>query len=174
MGTTHQKANEKQTSATYLTTEADMTDLQIQAVTEILNQTVATVTALFIKTKNYHWHLSGPHFYDYHLLFDAQAEELYATIDIVAERVRRIGGTTIRSVGHISQLQRIEDDNEADVDSLEMVRRLLLDTKILAQLLREAHTISSECHDIATTSVLENLLDETEKRRWFLAELAKS
>ena len=96
-----------------------------------------------------------------------------ASIDILAERARSIGGLTIHSIGQVSRLQRIEDDDETDVPASQMVQRLLLDTKILAQLLREAHTVSEECHDIATTSVLENLLDETEKRRWFLAEVAR-
>ncbi|EFH84546.1 Dps family protein [Ktedonobacter racemifer] len=161
-----------QTSALGLEAEADLTSLQIQAVTDILNHVIATTTALFVKTKSYHWHVSGPHFRDYHLLFDEQAQALFASIDVLAERVRSIGGTTIRSIGQVSHLQRIEDDDATDISASEMVQHVLLDTKILLQLLRQAHTISEECHDIATTSVLENLLDETEKRRWFLTEVA--
>ena len=161
-----------QTSALGLEAEADLTSLQIQAVTDILNHVIATTTALFVKTKSYHWHVSGPHFRDYHLLFDEQAQALFASIDVLAERVRSIGGTTIRSIGQISRLQRIEDDDATDISASEMVQHVLLDTKILLQLLRQAHTISEECRDIATASVLENLLDETEKHRWFLTEVA--
>lgn len=141
--------------------------------TRIRTERFGATGGAYLKTKNYHWHVSGSHFHDYHVLFDAQAEALFASIDLLAERVRSIGGSTIHSIGQVSRLQHIEDDNETDVPASEMIQRLLLDTKILAQLLREAHTIGDEYHDIATTSVLENLLDETEKRRWFLSEIAR-
>lgn len=163
----------RETSTTRQTIQAEQMALPNEEVTAVLNQIIATITALYFKTKNYHWHVSGPHFHDYHVLFDVHAEALFASIDLLAERVRSIGGSTIHSIGQVSRLQRIDDDNETDVSASKMIQRLLLDTKILAQLLREAHTVSNEFHDIATSSILENLLDEAEKRCWFLSAMAQ-
>lgn len=135
-----------------------------------LNPLVADVFALYVKTKNFHWHLSGPHFRDYHLLFDEQAEKIFEMIDILAERVRKLGGTTIRSIGHISELQSIKDDDDLLVTAKDMLQRLLKDNQILVENIRKAHKICGENGDFATTSILEIFLDEAERRIWFLFE----
>jgi len=126
---------------------------------------------LFVKTKNFHWHLSGSHFRDYHLLFDEQADAIVASIDIMAERVRRIGGTTIRSISHIGQLQTIEDDNTDFVPAGEMVKRLMEDNRHMVKMLREAIALCDKHRDSATSNALEEILDETERRTWFLFEV---
>lgn len=143
-----------------------------EAIAVAINPLVADAFALYVKTKNFHWHLSGPHFRDYHLLFDEQADQIFAMIDVLAERVRKLGGRTILSIGHISRLQTIEDDNEDFVEPKEMLRRLYENNKALTDLMREAHKVCEEYHDIATTSILEVLIDETERRAWFLFEAA--
>ncbi|WP_068469833.1 Dps family protein [Candidatus Protochlamydia phocaeensis] len=142
-----------------------------KAVAEALNPLVADAFALYVKTKNFHWHLSGHHFRDYHLLFDEQADQIFAMIDVLAERVRKLGGTTIRSIGHISQLQNVQDDNDEFVPPLEMVKRLMEDNKNLAARMREAHHVCEENEDVATASFLEVFIDETERRTWFLFEI---
>src|SRR5213083_3816576 len=117
------------TPASVLATVTDLSQQEAQAVTEAVNPLIADAFALYVKTKNFHWHLAGSHFRDYHLLFDEQADAIFASIDVMAERVRRVGGTTIRSISHISQLQTIDDDNEPFVPAGEMVRRLLADNR---------------------------------------------
>lgn len=139
-------------------------------ITNALNPLVADAFALYVKSKNFHWHLSGPHFRDYHLLFDEQADQIFAMIDTLAERVRKLGGLTIHSIGQISQLQKIKDDNDLFVDPSEMLRRLFEDNKSFTNTLRAAHEICSNHQDFATTSILEIFLDETERRAWFLFE----
>jgi starvation-inducible DNA-binding protein len=156
-----------------LATPTDLTSQEAQAVTDALNPLVADLFALYLKTKNFHWHLSGPHFRDYHLLFDEQADQIFAVIDQLAERVRRIGGTTIRSVTHVSQLQTIADDNEAFVAPGEMVRRLMQDNAQLAKAERAAHEVCERSHDYASASILETLIDEAERRTWFLFEVTQ-
>ena len=156
-----------------LATVSDLAPQEVQAVTEALNPLVADLFALYLKTKNFHWHLSGPHFRDYHLLFDAQVDQIFAGIDLLAERVRRVGGTTIRSIGHVSQLQTLADDNDAFVAAGEMVRRLRDDNAQLARAQRAAHAICERCRDYATASILETLIDEAERRKWFLFEVAQ-
>jgi starvation-inducible DNA-binding protein len=143
----------------------------VQAIVEALNPLIADGFALYVKTKNFHWHLSGSHFRDYHLLFDEHAEQIFATIDPLAERVRKIGGTTIRSIGHIASLQTVQDDN-ADFDSpLNMGKRLMEDNKNMAVQMRAAHEVCERHGDVATASLLEVFLDETERRTWFLFEV---
>lgn len=140
------------------------------AISEVLNPLIADCFALFVKTKNYHWHLSGRHYRDYHLLFDEQADQIFAMIDVLAERVRKIGGSTIHSISQISRLQHIQDDDELFVESLEMLRRLLNDNQELTIRLREAHHICANYKDYGTTNILEAFIDETERRTWFLFE----
>ena len=142
------------------------------AIAEAINPLVADCFALYIKTKNFHWHLSGPHFRDYHLLFDEQADQIFAMIDILAERVRKLGGTTVHSISHIAQLQTIKDDNQAYVEPKEMIQILLKDNKSFAQHLRDAHKICDDWEDVATTSILEIFIDESERRSWFLFEIS--
>ena len=142
------------------------------AITTAINPLVADAFALYVKTKNFHWHLSGSHFRDYHLLFDEQGDQIFAMIDVLAERVRKIGGITIHSIGHIRQLQTIEDDNENFVEPREMLSRLFQDNKKLTDNMRAAHKVCEEHGDVATTSILEIFIDETERRAWFLYESA--
>lgn len=141
-----------------------------EAITNAINPLVADAFALYVKTKNFHWHMSGPHFRDYHILFDEQANQIFAMIDVLAERVRKVGGLTIHSIGQISQLQEIEDDNQAFVTPEDMVQRLFDDNKKLTEHMRRAHKVCEENGDVATTSVLEVFIDETERRAWFLFE----
>jgi starvation-inducible DNA-binding protein len=154
-----------------LATVTDLTPQEAQAVTEAVNPLIADAFALYIKTKNFHWHLSGSHFRDYHLLFDEQAEVILASIDIMAERVRRIGGTTIRSISHIAQLQTIADDNDDFVPAGEMVKRLMEDNGHIARRIREAVAVCDTHRDSATSNALQEILDETERRKWFLFEV---
>lgn len=155
---------------------ATPTDLGADATRDIsgaLNALLADVFTLYLKTKNFHWHVSGPHFRDYHLLLDEQADQLFAMTDVLAERVRKVGGNTLRSIGHIAKLQRIKD-NEADyVDPLDMLAELRDDNQTLASAMRETHELTSEHRDSATTSLLENYIDETERRTWFLYESSR-
>lgn len=144
--------------------------LGAEPMTAALNPLVADAFALYVKTKNFHWHLSGPHFRDYHLLFDEQADQIFEVIDILAERVRKLGGTTIRSISHIGELQQIKDDNQIYVKPKEMIQRLLKDNQSFAQRMREAHKVCSDYGDVASTSLLETFIDEAERRAWFLFE----
>lgn len=157
-------------SPSKLATPTDLGEKVREAVTLAINPLVADAFALFVKTKNYHWHMSGPHYNDYHKMLDEQADQIFAMIDTLAERVRKLGGTTIRSVGHIKSLQHVRDDDEPFVAAKEMVRRLLDDNKELAARMRAAHKICSENNDIATAGDLESFIDETERRVWFLFE----
>ncbi len=153
-----------------LATPTDLKPDDTAKVTEQINMLVADAFALYLKTKNYHWHMNGSHYRDYHLLLDEQGDQIFAMTDVLAERVRKIGGTTIRSIGHIAKLQRIEDDN-ADYDSpLSMLQTLLNDNKEFTSNMRAAHEICDDANDVATTSILELFIDETERRTWFLYE----
>jgi starvation-inducible DNA-binding protein len=152
------------------------TDLKAGAVKDIgagMNAILADVFTLYLKTKNFHWHMSGPHFRDYHLLLDEQADQLYAMTDPIAERIRKIGGTTLRSIGHIARLQRIKDNDAEYVDASDMLSELREDNKTLAERLREVHNVADEHRDIATASLIENWIDETERRTWFLFESSR-
>jgi starvation-inducible DNA-binding protein len=156
-----------------LDTPTDLDAKAVKEVSEALNGILADSYALFLKTKNFHWHVSGPHFRDYHLLFDEQAAAILATTDDIAERVRKIGGTTLRSIGHIGRLQSIEDNDADFVPPAEMLAELMADNKAAAENLRKAHKIADDNEDIATASLIENWIDETEKRTWFLFEAAR-
>jgi starvation-inducible DNA-binding protein len=138
-----------------------------------LNALLADHFALYLKTKNFHWHVSGPHFRDYHLLLDEQANQIYATTDPIAERVRKLGGTTVRSIGHIGRLQRVSDNDAEFVTPLDMLSELREDNARLADRMREAHGLCDEHGDVATASMLEVWIDEAERRAWFLFEATR-
>jgi starvation-inducible DNA-binding protein len=153
------------------------TDLKSNAVGDIsgaLRILLADMFALYIKTKNFHWHMSGPHFRDYHLMLDEQADQIFATTDDIAERARKIGGTTIRSIGHIAKLKRILDNDAEFVTPLDMLAELREDNKTLTAYMREVHDLTDEHRDVATTSLLENWIDESERRTWFLFEACRT
>ena len=152
---------------------ATPTDLKAEGAAKIvatLNPLIADSLALYIKTKNFHWHLSGMHFRDLHLMFDEQADQLIASVDPLAERVRKLGGMTLRSIGHIGQTQTLKDDNDDFVPPLEMLKRLLKDNQQMAASQRAAHEVCDDHRDYATSSLLEISIDETERRIWFLFE----
>ena len=154
-------------------TQPAHTGLGANAVRDIsgaLNALLADTFALYVKTKNFHWHVSGPHFRDYHLLLDEQGEQIFAATDDIAERVRKIGGTTLRSIGHIARLQRVLDNDAEHVTPRDMLAELRDDNAQLAVRLREAHGLCDEHGDIASASLIENWVDEAERRAWFLAE----
>ena len=156
---------------------ATPTDLGAEATKDIsgaLNAILADVFAIYLKTKNFHWHMSGPHFRDYHLLLDDQGDQLYAMTDPIAERVRKVGGVTLRSIGHIARLQRVSDNDAEFVTPLDMLAELHQDNKQLAASLRAAHDVCDEHRDIATASLIENWIDETERRGWFLFEASRN
>jgi starvation-inducible DNA-binding protein len=153
-----------------LVTPTDLTRAATKEVSGAMNAILADVLALYLKTKNFHWHMSGPHFRDYHLLLDEQAEQIFAMTDPIAERVRKIGGLTLRSIGHVSRLQRISDNDAEFVEPSDMLAELREDNKTLAANLREAHNVCEEHRDLATASLIEAWIDETERRTWFLFE----
>jgi starvation-inducible DNA-binding protein len=171
--TTKVRKLEPRRTAARLDTPTDLAPEAVRAVSAALNGLLADTFALYLKTKNFHWHVSGPHFRDYHLLFDEQAEQLANSVDILAERVRKIGGTTIRSIGHIAKLQRVEDNDESYVAALDMLRELMNDNKAQIENMRKAHELSDEHEDVATASLLEVFIDEAEKRCWFLFEASR-
>jgi starvation-inducible DNA-binding protein len=138
-----------------------------------MNAILADVFALYLKTKNFHWHMSGPHFRDYHLLLDEQAEQIFATTDDMAERVRKIGGTTLRSIGHIARLQRVKDNDADYVDAQDMIAELRDDNMDFTHRLREVHDLCDDHKDVATASLIENWIDEAERRHWFLFEITR-
>jgi starvation-inducible DNA-binding protein len=138
-----------------------------------LNALLADMFALYLKAKNFHWHVSGPHFRDYHLLLDEQATQILATTDTIAERVRKIGGQTIKSIGHISRLQRIDDNDADEVAPRDMLRELLQDNQRLAEQMMKLHTLCDEHGDVASASLIENWIDEAEGRAWFLLEAVR-
>lgn len=158
---------------TQLATETDLSPQEAKAITEAVNPLIADAFALYVKTKNFHWHLYGSHFRDYHLLLDEQADAIFESIDIMAERVRKVGGTTIRSISHIGQLQTIEDDNSNVVPAGEMVRILMKDNGHIAKMIRDAITVCDKNRDSPTSNLLQDILDKTERRKWFLYEVAQ-
>ena len=156
---------------------ATPTDLGAKATKDIsgaLNAILADVFAIYLKTKNFHWHMSGPHFRDYHLMLDDHGDQLYAMTDPIAERVRKVGGVTLRSIGHIARLQRVSDNDAEFVTPLDMLAELHQDNQQLAASLRAAHDVCDEHRDIATASLIENWIDETERRGWFLFEASRN
>jgi starvation-inducible DNA-binding protein len=146
---------------------------QMHDVREALNVLLADVFALYLKTKNFHWHMSGPHFRDYHLLLDDHADQIFAMTDDIAERVRKIGGATIRSIGHIARLQRISDNDVAFVTPPNMLRELQEDEKTLTLNMHTVHGLCDEAGDVATASLLENWIDQSQRRCWFLVEVTR-
>jgi len=157
-----------------LDTPSDLTEKSRKKVAEAVNGLVADAFALYIKTKNFHWHMSGPHFRDYHILLDEQAAQILETIDPLAERVRKLGYDTIRSVGHIAQLQTVKDNDEDFVTPQAMLEELVTENKKMAKNLRDAHSLCDDAKDIATASLLEEYVDATERRTWFLFETTRT
>jgi starvation-inducible DNA-binding protein len=156
-----------------LITPTDLTAAATKDIAGAMNAILADAFSLYLKTKNFHWHMSGPHFRDYHLLLDEQATQIYAMTDPIAERVRKLGGTTLRSIGHIARLQRVLDNDAEYVEPSDMLAELRDDNKALAARLREVHNVCDEHHDIATASLIEVWIDETERRTWFLFEASR-
>jgi starvation-inducible DNA-binding protein len=163
----------KEKIAPKLRTPDDFSSEDVQNLSSVLNAVLADVFALYLKTKNFHWHMSGPHFRDYHLMLDEQSDHIFAISDAIAERVRKIGGTTIRSVGHIARLQRIADNDAEFVEATDMLRELHKDNKSLVESLRAAHEVADKADDYATTSLIEVWIDEAERRAWFLFEATR-
>lgn len=161
---------QKEKTPVKLATPNDLNEKHRQTISANVNPLVADAFALYVKTKNFHWHLSGSHFRDYHLLFDEQAEQIFAMIDVLAERVRKLGGTTIRSIGHISRLQNVKDSDEVFMEPEKMLQTLLKDNQEFTARMRAAHKVCEDNNDVATTSILEIFIDETERRTWFLFE----
>ena len=149
---------------------ADLSGAAVKDISGAMNAILADVFALYLKTKNFHWHMSGPHFRDYHLLLDEQGDQLFAMTDPIAERVRKLGGETLKSIGQISRSQRLLDNDADYVEPLDMLAELAEDNKALTIRLREAHSVCDEYRDVATASVIENWVDEAERRAWFLFE----
>jgi starvation-inducible DNA-binding protein len=156
-----------------LRTPTGLEQTSVRDISGALNALLADVFTLYIKTKNFHWHMSGPHFRDYHLLLDEHGDQLFAMTDDIAERVRKIGGTTIRSIGHIARLRRIQDNDADFVEAADMLSELREDEKALLLSMRAAHTLCDDEEDVATTSLLENWIDQTERRIWFLFETTR-
>lgn len=155
------------------TRQSDLSGNAVPEIAEALNGLVAESFALYVKTKNFHWHVSGPHFRDYHLLFDEQASEIFATVDALAERVRKLGASTLHSVGEIARLSSIEDNDKDHVTPADMLVALMNDNKTVIKRMRTAHKIADRHEDVATASILENFIDQAEKRNWFLFETGR-
>ncbi len=162
-----------QPSTAVLGTPTDLSAEATSAVAAAVNPLLADAFALYLKTKNFHWHMSGTHFRDYHLLLDEQGEQIFAMTDVLAERVRKIGAATLRSIGHIAKLQRIADNDDEFVAPIDMLRELMEDNKAFTVNIREAHEVAAQNDDVATTSLLENFIDEAERRTWFLFEATR-
>ena len=163
----------RQRPAAALDTPTDLSGDAVRDISKALNGLLADAFALYLKTKNFHWHVSGPHFRDYHLLLDEQAEQIFATTDELAERVRKIGGTTLRSIGDIGRHQSLKDNDEKFVAPRDMLRELMADNKAMAAAMREAHELTDKHEDVATASLLETFIDATERRTWFLFEASR-
>lgn len=164
----------KAKAAPRLQTQTDLSGNAIPEIAEALNGLVADSFALYTKTKNFHWHVSGPHFRDYHLLFDEQATEIFASIDDLAERVRKLGAKTVHSIGEIAKLQTIKDNDKDYVSPADMLTELMNDNKLVIKRMRAAHEIADKHEDVATASILENFIDAAEKRNWFLFEVSRT
>jgi starvation-inducible DNA-binding protein len=157
-----------------LSTPSGLTAEATKDITGAMNAILADIFALYLKTKNFHWHMSGPHFRDYHLMMDEQAEQIFDMTDPVAERVRKLGGTTVRSIGHVARLQRVIDNDADYVEPLDMLAELQEDNLSLAARLRAVHEVCDEHRDVATASLIEVWIDETERRAWFLFETSRA
>jgi starvation-inducible DNA-binding protein len=163
----------RQKPASALDTPTDLATEAVTAISKALNGLLADAFALYLKTKNFHWHVSGPHFRDYHLLLDEQAEQIFATTDELAERVRKIGGITLRSIGDIARHQSLKDNDKPFVAPGDMLRELMADNKAVAAAMRKAHELCDEHEDVGTASLLETFIDATERRTWFLFEASR-
>jgi len=159
--------------ASNLDTPTDLDQAAVDEISAALNGVLADSFALYLKTKNFHWHISGPHFRDYHLMLDEHADAIFATTDPLAERVRKVGGTTLRSIGDISKHQSLRDNDERFVGPNDMLRELMADNKAVAAAMRKAHKVCDEHEDVASASLLETFIDETERRTWFLFEASR-
>ena len=168
------KATKSGKSSTRLDTPTDLSGNATPEIAAALNGCLADAFALYLKTKNFHWHVSGPHFREYHLLFDEQATEILATTDELAERVRKTGGRTIHSIGEIAKLQTLKDNNKELVSAADMLQELMADTKTTIKAMRAAHEVADKHEDVATASILENFIDAAEKRHWFLFEASRT
>jgi len=157
-----------------LETPTDLTREATKDISGAMNAILADVFALYMKTKNFHWHMSGHHFRDYHLLLDEHADQLFAMTDVIAERIRKIGGLTLHSIGEIARTQRVLDNDAEYVEPLDMLAELKDDNKTMAARLREAHNVCDEHRDIASASLIEVWIDETERRTWFLFEATRA
>jgi starvation-inducible DNA-binding protein len=167
------QTHEKESQAQKLLVPDGFSPEEVKNLSSVLNALLADTFALYLKTKNFHWHMSGQHFRDYHLLLDEQATQIFDLTDVIAERVRKVGGTTVRSIGHIARLQRIRDNDEEFVGPVEMLKELHNDNKSLVESLRGAHVVASKANDYATTSLIEVWIDEAERRSWFLFEATR-
>jgi starvation-inducible DNA-binding protein len=167
-------AHAKKTDIAALATPTELGSNAIKELSQPLNALLADMFALYVKTKNFHWHVSGPHFRDYHLLLDEQADQIFATTDVIAERVRKIGGTTLRSVGHIGRLQRIKDNDVVYLRASDMFAELQADSLLLVAHMRELHEQCDQYRDVATASLIEVWIDEAECRTWFLFEAGRN
>ncbi len=157
-----------------LRTPSDLGENATTDISAALTRVLADVFALYLKTKNFHWHLSGPHFRDYHLMLDEQGDQIFAATDALAERVRKVGGTTLRSIGHIARLQRLADNDADYVTAEDMLAELADDNRRLVGFLREAHDVCDEHNDVASASLIETWIDEAERRAWFLFECTRA
>ena len=164
----------KQRRAAPLATPTDLKAAATRDIAGAMNAVLADVFAMYLKTKNFHWHMSGPHFRDYHLMLDDQADQLYAMTDPIAERIRKVGGRTLRSIGHIARSQRVLDNDADFVEPLDMLAELRDDNQALAANLRSVHDLCNEHRDIASASLIEGWIDETERRTWFLFETTRN
>ena len=164
---------QKASAGTALKTPSDIAPAKTAKIAQALNAIVADTFALYVKTKNFHWHMSGPHFRDYHLLLDEQGEQIYASIDPLAERVRKLGQPTLRSIGDIARQSRIKDNDETFVPPLKMLDELIEDNKACAAAMRKAHALCDEAADSGSAGLLETFIDETERRTWFLFEASR-
>jgi starvation-inducible DNA-binding protein len=162
---------ERQKSA--LATRSDIEPEAVKNISGALNALLADVFSLYLKTKNFHWHMSGPHFRDYHLLLDEHADQIFAMSDDIAERVRKIGGTTVRSIGHVARLKRIDDNDAEFVTPEDMLAELRENELALIHSMRAAHDLCDEAGDVATASLLENWIDQAQRRNWFLFEATR-
>jgi starvation-inducible DNA-binding protein len=172
-GTTNIVAERKSRPLSRLETPTFLSSQATDEIAVALTTLLADGFALYLKTKNFHWHVSGPHFRDYHLMFDEQAAEIFAMTDPLAERARKVGGTTLRSISHIGRLQRLLDNDASYVEPADMLAELLDDNRQLSAFLRQTHDLCDEHDDVATESLLEEFIDQTEKRIWFLFEASR-
>src|SRR5438477_3726935 len=164
------KANKSEKLSPDLDTPTDLPQAAVDKISASLNTLLADAFALYVKTKNFHWHVSGRHFHDYHLMLDEQSDAIFATTDQLAERVRKLGGITLRSIGQIGKLQTIKDNNDDYVPPREMLRELMEDIKQMSAAMRKAHKLADDNEDSGTAGLLETFIDETERRIWFLFE----